>query len=208
MLRLHGHFGDMLNCLINLDRAGFLLHRRLHDLFRHVVDALHDAAQLAAGRFLHFLDRVGNIGDDGGRTLRAGEDILQHVARLFRALHPLRDAMRAFMNLLDDGFRLFLHDLDNRGNVLCRRKNFRGEIPHFIGNDREAAPVRSGLRRDNRGVQREQRRLIRDLVNHVQNRADVLRLLLKMGNRLDRAGVRALNRVHAARHFFHRLLPF
>ena len=109
-----------------------------------------------AGRGVLLLDRGG---DRGG--------VFADLA------HALGDAA----DRLDRAGGRALHRLDLRGDLLGRLGGLHRERLHLRGDDREAAAGFAGARRLDRGVEREQVGLSRDVADELDHVADLLRRL-------------------------------
>ena len=78
---------------------------------------------------------------------------------------------------LDGVGRLLLHLADDLADLLRRLDRPLGELAHLVGDDREAAARLAGAGRLDRGVQREQVGLVGDLLDDLEDLADLLRAL-------------------------------
>ena len=93
---------------------------------------------------------------------------LQRALGLVRDLDAAIDVVRAALDRGDRVLALALHRLDEVGDLARARAGALGEILDLVGDDREALALLAGLRRDDRGVQREQVRLLGDVVDDVR----------------------------------------
>ena len=106
--------------------------------------------------------------------------------------HQLADLARLSRSLLgghDGRVRLVLDGADDLADRLGRADRALGQLAHLRGDDREALAGVAGAGGLDRSVQREQVRLLCDLVDQLEDLADLLRALAQrerpLGDRLD-----------------------
>ena len=86
-------------------------------------------------------------------------------------------SLRALGAVLDDRDGLgglLLHRPDQLGDLLRGVLGILGELTDFLGDDREASALLTGARRLDRGVEREQVRLLGDPGDRLHDHADLL----------------------------------
>src|SRR5207342_1759341 len=117
------------------------------------------------------LDRGGgDVRDDVGDALHAGDDVIHRAAGLV-------DQVRAFLHL---AHRVGDQLLDFLGRA---RRTLR-ERTYFGGDDREAAALFAGTRGFDRGVERQDVRLERDAVDDADDVDDLARGIGDRAHRL------------------------
>ena len=83
--------------------------------------------------------------------------------------------MRVLLLHVFDGFaRFLLNALDQVGDFLGGLRRFLGELAHFFGNHRETESVLAGARGFDRRVERQQVGLFGQVVDHLDDLADVV----------------------------------
>ena len=92
---------------------------------------------------------------------------------------------RALFHHHDGLVGLGLDRLDQRGNILGGGARVLGQFADLVGNHGETAPSLAGARRLDGGVQRQQVRLLGNVVDHVDDLADFQRAVAQ---RLDLLG--------------------
>ena len=98
--------------------------------------------------------------DDVRDLFNAGHDLAQYLAGFI-------DELRALDHLAD-------RILDQRLDLLGRLGAAGCQVAHFGGDDRKTAALFAGARRFDRGIERQQIRLKRDLVDHADDVGDLL----------------------------------
>src|SRR5262249_39739314 len=165
-----------------------LLARRCPQLLDAVAHALHQRLDVRRGAAL-LLYGMDDLRDALAALACAARDRLQRLARLRRALDAGPHALAAALDRGDRCRALGLHRADQAADLLGARHHAVGELLDLVGHHREGAPVLAGLRRDDRGVEREQVGLVGDVVDHVDDRADLLGAFTESADHaLDRVG--------------------
>jgi hypothetical protein len=167
-----------------LGRGGHLLARRGRALgdARDLVEL--GLERLRAGR--HLAGGVGRLADALVHAPDRRVVALERLARLLDRAGALLGARGAGGDDADDGARLGLDLADQAGDLARGAAGVLGQAADLLGDDREAAAVLAGARRLDRGVEREQVRLLGDLGDALDDRADLARLALERGDRLGR----------------------
>ena len=80
----------------------------------------------------------------------------------------------ALVHVLDRFAGFLLDALDQLGNFFGRLRRFFRQLSDFVGNDGESQSVFSGARRFNRGIQRQQVGLLGEIVDDLDDLADVV----------------------------------
>ena len=152
------------------------------------VSAMRPIASVTCLTALRLLDRRARDGADHvGALLRALEDLLQRALGLVRDLDAAVDVVGAALDGRDRVLDLRLHRLDEVRDLARARAGALGEILDLVGDDREALALLARLRGDDGGVEREQVRLLGDVVDDVHDLAD--RLDARAEVRDDRDGL-------------------
>ena len=147
--------------------------------------------------------RIGQHRRHVARALNILHNRLQNAARAIRKRHAGGDRFKAVLHGKNPLRRAHLQRADNGGDFLCRMAGALREFLDFSGHDGKAAPVFSGLRRNNRGVQGKQIRLLGDAVNDFDDFADPLGFFAKPLNCRRRVFDGFLDCQGAFDHFFH-----
>ena len=181
-----GDDAHLLGALHDELRAARLLGRRRGDLLHRLGDAADGVGHLLAA--LGLLDGRARDGAHHVRALlRALEDLLQGALGLVRDLDAAVDVVRAALDGGDGVLALGLHRLDEIRDLARARAGALGQILDLVGDDGEALALLAGLRGDDGGVEREQVRLLGDVVDDVDDLAD--RLDARAEVRDDRDGL-------------------
>ena len=159
----------------------------------------------------------------GGRTnlLRELVNLRHHVRNLLQREAQILVQQQAFLHHggalfhVVHGFpRFLLNTLNQFRNFLGGLRRLFRQLAHFLGHYRETQPMLARARRFNRRVQSQQVGLLRQIINHLDDLADVVRApsqhvdnFRRRLNRVARA-VQSLGRLvhrhHAGLHFLAR----
>ena len=122
---------------------------------------------------------------------------LQALARFGREVDAARHAGGTLLDRADRVGTLFLHRADLRADLLRAGQHPVGEILDLVRHHREGPALLARLRRDDRRVERQQVRLVRHVVDHVDDGADLVGPAAEPADHaLGRLG-RLADRVHA-----------
>ena len=141
-----------------------------------------------AGRAVHLADRRGDPTDgrlDGGDR---GRDLGERGSRLVGERRPALDLLRARLHRLDGGADDALDFVDEPGDLLRRAAGALGELADLVGDDREALPHLARAGRLDGGVEGEEVGLLGDVVDRLDDRADLLALRGDLGDPLRGGG--------------------
>src|SRR3954453_7411053 len=169
-----------------LGRGRDLLARR----GRELGDA-RDLAQLGLERLgaRRDLARGGrDLGDALVHLADRGADAIERVARLLDGARALLGARGPVGDDAHDPARLVLDLADQALDLARGPAGVLGEATDLVGDDREAAAVLAGAGGLDRRVEREQVRLLGDLGDALDDRADLARLALECGHGLGGGG--------------------
>ncbi len=173
-----------------------LLVRQARDVLQSARDLLRRVDHARALR-----GEAGGLGDGGldGRERARGDD-----ANLFEggsgAIALLNSGGRGFAALADelDGLlHAVAHGLHELKNLARAAGGALGERADLGGDDAERLAALAGLVRDDGGVERQQVRLVGDLLNHVDHAADLEALRAQAVDEHGRAAHRFVDAVHA-----------
>src|SRR6267142_3857681 len=111
--------------------------------------------------------------------LRRQNRTLQHRRRRTHQLTNLTRLPRPLLRRHDRRVRLILNRHDDLPNRLRRTNRPLRQLPHLRRHNRKPTPRITRTRSLDRSIQRQQIRLLRDLIDQLQNLADLLRPLTK-----------------------------
>ncbi len=149
------------------------------------------ALQLQA---LGLLDR-GLHGGEG--ALGDGADLHQRPRGPVSELHAHGGLLPALLHERHGGDDRLAHAGDHGGDLPRGARGALGQPADLIGHHAEGAPVLAGLRGDDGGVERQQLRLVGDLLDDVDDAADLRGAHAERVDELGRLAHRLLDSVHA-----------
>ena len=124
-------------------------------------------------------------------------DLLERRARVLREQRPADDVGRAALHRHHGLVRIGLDRADEHLDLLRRARGTFGQLLDLVGDDGEPAAGLSGPRRLDRRVERQDVRLLGDLLDELDDVADLLRALAEALDALARVLNRFADRVHA-----------
>src|SRR6266542_6546568 len=128
---------------------------------------LRGAERLLVGGRADFLREAEDLGDDVA-------DLLQRPADLMPKRQAVVDEGRALVHVFHGPPGLFLNALDQRGNFLRGLSGLLRQLAHLVGDYGEAQAVLTGAGRFDRGVQGKQVGLLGQIVDYLDDLADVV----------------------------------
>ena len=144
--------------------------------------------RLLVGGRANLLRELVNLRDDAG-------DLLQRAAQVATQRDAfIHNAGRLF-HVVDGLARFLLDALDELGNFSCRLRRLLRQLADFIGHYGKAQAMLAGAGRFNGSIQGQQVRLLSQVINHLDDLANIVRALPKRGDDLCR---RTNGRVDAA----------
>ena len=182
-LHLTGDLAHLLRFLSEELRAARLFARGAIDLGDVIGHPRRHFVQMPA-RLGLIVERARDLRRHLVRRRRAADDLRQRLRRLARELHVVAHLRHAFVHSLHGLTRSVLHGLDDVGDLLRRSARAVGELADLVGDDGESRAVLARLRGDDRGVEREKVRAAGDLLDHVEDLADLTDAALQLVERL------------------------
>src|SRR5258706_4024297 len=128
---------------------------------------LRGADRLLVGGGANFLRKLVDFGNHVGDFVQRGTEIVSKG-------QPFFDDARAALHIFDRLTRLALNALDQVSNFLGGLRRLLRQFAYFIGNDAETESILSGSCSLDRRVQRQTIGLLRKIINHFDNFADVV----------------------------------
>ena len=164
---------------------------------RHVSDLTHRTNDLLRGGPLLLSRNRDLFGSSSGLINHPG-DLLQRPHHIPSQLRPRMHLPRPLLRSQNRRVRLRLNLRHNRLNLTRRLLRPLRQLPNLRRHHSKPTPMLTRTSRLNRRIQRQQIRLIRKLINHLQNPTNLL-TLLPQPQRPRR------NLIHPRRNLIHRL---
>ena len=153
------------------DRGGHLAHHVAIAL-RHAADALHVLSDLQAGRGL-LASGGGDVDDAAHQAVAAIQHGLHRLVGVFGDGDAVAHQLAALLHVAD-GVAGFLADgVDDAADLHRGLGGPAGQVAHLVRHHGETAAHLAGARGFDRRVQRQQIGLVRDVLDHVDDGADL-----------------------------------
>ena len=141
------------------------------------------------GKFINLCDHAGDFLQRAAEVAAQGKPFIHNAGALFHVVHRFA------------GF--FLDALDQLRNFACGLGRFFCQLTHFISNYGKSQAMFTGARGFNRGIERQQVGLLGQIVNHLNDLADVVGALSQDRDDLRRRTDCRVDTVQAIRGLFH-----
>ena len=138
-----------------------------------------------------------DFADPRAALSRGFGDLLERLPRLGGEIDTAHHTRRSGFDRPDRVLALFLNRANQAADLLGARQHAIRQFLDLVRHDREGPAVLARLRRDDRRVERQQIRFVRDVVDHVEDAADLLGPVAESANHALRRIRRFANLFHA-----------